>query len=258
MRGYGVRQVREVRKMRHRSGSFVMTFLFMLSFFFLLNGCSTVSKLFSGEEEDVDASQLMSDGKDYLDRGYYKSAIEAFQKVKDRYPYSKFAITAELKMADALYLTEEYDQGLDAYDQFEKLHPKHAEIPYVIYQKGMCQFQQMTTPDREQGHTLKAKEEFERLIRRFPHDIYADRARKNLRRCLIYLAENEIYVGNFYFKKGYYGAALARYTYVVKNYPDLGQYSEVLENISKCKEKLAAEASLKQAKKSSWPFSIWR
>jgi outer membrane protein assembly factor BamD len=244
--------------MRRQPKSFVIAFLFMVSFFLLLDGCSTVSKWFSKEEEDVDVNQLMADGMDNLQAGYYKSAIEDFQKVKDRYPYSKFAITAELKVADGLYLSEEYDQARDAYDEFEKLHPKHPEIPYVIYQKGMCQFMQMTTMDREQGHTLKAKEEFERLISRFPQDVYADRARKNLRKCLIYLAEYEIFVGNFYFKRGFYRAALARYTSVVEKYPDLGQYSEALEKISKCKGKLAAETSLKDAKKSRWPFSIWK
>jgi outer membrane protein assembly factor BamD len=244
--------------MRRQSKSLVMPFLFMLGFFFLASGCSTVSKWFSKEDEDVDVGQLMSDGMDNLERGYYKSAMDDFQKVKDRYPYSKLAIAAELKMADSLYQLEEYDQAHDAYDEFEKLHPKHEQIPYVIYQKGMCQFMQMTTTDREQGHTLKAKEEFETLISRFPRDVYADRARKNLRKCLIYLAEHEMNVGNFYLKNGHYSAALARYTYVIENYPDLGQYSEALENISKCREKLAAETSLKEAKKSRWPFSIWK
>ena len=241
-----------------QSKRLVMAFLFMLSFFFLLNGCSTINKWVSGEEEEADVNELMSDGMDNLERGSYKAAIETFQKVKDRYPYSKFAITAELKIADAYYQSEEYDQASAAYDEFEKLHPKHKEIPYVIYQKGMCQFMQMTTTDREQGHTLKAREEFERLISRFPKDVYADRAKKNLRKCLIYLAEYEIYVGNFYFKKGFYQAALARYTYAVENYPDLGQYSEALERISKCKEKLATETGHEQARKSTWPFSIWR
>jgi outer membrane protein assembly factor BamD len=244
--------------MRRPSKHFVMTFIFMLSFFLFLSSCSTVRKWLSGGEEDMDANDLMSEGMDDLERGYYKSATEAFQKLKDRYPYSRLAVTAELKMADALYLSEEYDQASDAYDEFEKLHPKHKEIPYVIYQKGMCQFVQMRTIDREQGHTLKAKEEFERLIGRFPKDIYADRARKNLRKCLIYLASYEIYVGNFYFKTGHYRAALARYTYAVEKYPDLGQYSEALEQISKCKQKLAAATSPLQAKKSNWPFSIWK
>jgi outer membrane protein assembly factor BamD (BamD/ComL family) len=38
---------------------------------------------------------------------------------------------------------------------------------------------------------------------------------------------------------GEYVSALDRYTFVIKNYPDVGQYHEALEYISKCKEKLA-------------------
>jgi len=223
----------------------------------LLSGCSLYSYFF-GQGEEKDASELMTDGMDNLERGSYRDAVEAFQKLKDRYPYSKLAVTAELKMADALYLTGEYDQGYVAYDEFEKLHPKHKEIPYVIYQKGMCHFQQVRSKDREQVHSLKAKGEFERLINRFPKHEYADRARKNLRQCLIYLAEYEVYVGHFYFKKGFYRAALARYTYAIENYPDLGQYHEALESIAKCKQKLAAGGGQEQAQEKSWFSSIWK
>jgi outer membrane protein assembly factor BamD len=247
-----------IREMKPRSNRLAAAFFLLMGSLFLLNGCSTISKWIHGEEEEVDVNELMSDGMKNFDRGSYKAAVESFQKVKDRYPYSKFALTAELKMADAMYLTEEYDQAFDAYDEFEKLHPKHKDIPYVIYQKGMCQFMQMTTKDREQGHTLKAKDEFERLISRFPKDTYADRGRKNLRKCLIYLAEYEIYVGHFYFKKGYYRAALSRYTYAVENYPDLGHYHEALEYISKCKEKLATQPPPEEATKTSWLPSIWK
>jgi outer membrane protein assembly factor BamD len=200
----------------------------------------------------------MSDGIKELERGTYTAAVESFQKLKDRYPYSKFAVTAELKMADALYLTEEYDQAFTAYDDFEKLHPKHKDVPYVIYQKGMCQFEQVRSKDREQGHTLKAKAEFERVISRFPRSEYADRARKNLRRCLIYLAEYEVYVGHFYFQRGFYRAALARYTHAIENYPDLGHYHEALESIAKCKQKLAAASGQQHAQQRSWFSSIWK
>ena len=88
---------------------------------------------------------------------------------------------------------------------------------------------------------LKAKEEFERLVRRFPRDDYANRARKSIRRCLISLAEYELYVGHYYFKMGKYRAAMDRYSYIIKNYPDLGQYNEALEYIRICKENLMEE-----------------
>ena len=207
---------------------------------FLFGGCALYDE-FLGEEEEETPEQIMSEGMQKLEKGKYDSATDAFQKVKDRFPYSKFAITAELKMADSLYETLSFDEAYSAYDEFERLHPKNGHIPYVIYQKGMCHFQQLKTIDRDQSHTLIAKEEFERLVKRFPRHDYANRARKNIRKCLIYLAEYELYVGHFYFKMENYQAAVDRYAYIIKNYPDMGQYHEALEYIAKCKEALALE-----------------
>ena len=206
----------------------------------LLGGCSLYDKYLGGKEEKQ-PSELMSEGMKNFERGNYDEATETFQKLKDRYPYSQYAIMAELKMADGLYEQEEFEQAYVAYDDFEKLHPKNESIPYVIYQKGMSNFRQVTTIDRDQSFTLKAKEEFERLVKRYPRSEYANRARKNIRECLIYLAEYELYVGHYYYKMGKYRTAMNRYTYLIQTYPDMGQYHEALEYIRKCKEKLREE-----------------
>jgi outer membrane protein assembly factor BamD len=213
----------------------------------LLGGCAYIKQFF-GEDEEKGASELMVEGTEAFENGRYEEAKEAFQKLKDRYPYSKYAITAELRMADSMYEKEDYDEAYEAYDEFERLHPKNPEIPYVIYQKGMCQFRQVKTIDREQSHTQKAKEEFERLIGRFPRDEYAQKARKNLRHCMIFLADYEMYVANYYYKKGKYRAALARYTHLVETFQDMGQYSQALELIARCKEQIAKEEKEAQAK----------
>jgi outer membrane protein assembly factor BamD len=226
---------------------------------FLLSGCSFIDNLLGrGAEDEGDAGDLMAQGAEDLAAGRYKDAVDAFQKVKDRYPYSKYAVVAELRMADALYLQEEYELAYAAYDEFEKLHPKHKDIPYVIYQKGTCNFNQVKSKDREQGHTLKAKEEYERLIKRFPREEYANKARKNLRECLIYLADHELFVADYYYRRGKYRAALGRYTYILNNYPDMGQYQEAMEGISRCKEKLEKETAQEEGWRSYWPFSMWK
>jgi outer membrane protein assembly factor BamD len=203
---------------------------------FLIGGCSHL-----GKQEEKTPAELMSEGMKKFQKGRYEEAGEIFQQLKDRYPYSSFAVEAELKLADSLYRRDVYDEAYDTYDEFERLHPKNENIPYVIYQKGMCHFQQLKTIDRDQSHTLKAKEEFERLIKRFPRDNYANKARKNIRKCFVYLSEYELYVGNYYFKMKKYRAALGRYTYLINNYPDMGQYHKALEYIRKCEEGLSKE-----------------
>jgi len=229
-----------------------------------LSGCANVlNKYFPDEglQDQEGPPQLIAEGQKQFERGYWEEAIQSFETVKDRYPYSKEAIIAELRMADALYEKQEYELAYSAYSEFERLHPKNQNIPYVIYQRGMCYFKQITTIDREQDTTIRAKEEFERLVKRFPRDVYANKARKHIRKCLIYLAENELYVANYYYRMKRYKAAKERYSYIIEKYPDMGQYHEALEYIQKCDEKIAEkERELKEEdlsqdqKKKRWIF----
>ena len=233
---------------------------------FLLSGCALWDKFFSAEDEDEAPHQLMSEGMESLEGGYYDSATKAFEKIRDRYPYSRFAMEAELKLADALYKKEEYEEAYEAYDDFERMHPKNQYIPYVIYQKGMCHFGRKTTIDREQVSTHRAKEEFERLVNRYKSGEYVEKARTRIRECYVSLAEYELYVGHFYFKMGKYRAAMDRYRYLIEHYPDLGQYHEALEYYRICKERLPEEevdeAEEGWRKKTSWwsrlyPWNWW-
>ncbi|MFO7738143.1 MAG: outer membrane protein assembly factor BamD [Desulfatiglandaceae bacterium] len=203
-------------------------------------GCSLLDHFF-GDDMEKPPAELMNEGMENLERGRYTAASEAFQNLKDRYPYSKFAVAAEIKLADSLYKRELYDEAYEAYDEFERLHPKHPTIPYVIYQKGMCHFVQVSTIDRDQSHTYQAKESFERLVNTFPNSEYVNRARRKIRECYIYLAEYELYVGHYYYKMKKYRSAMGRYRYLIENYPDLGQYKEALEYMSKCREHLNKE-----------------
>ncbi|MBW1772991.1 MAG: outer membrane protein assembly factor BamD [Deltaproteobacteria bacterium] len=209
---------------------------------FMLSGCANLLNKYFPEEDLEDQEGppgLMVEGDKQFNRGNWEEAIESYETVKDRYPYSKEAVVAELKMADSLYESEFYEDAFEAYNEFERLHPKNKNIPYVIYRKGMCYYQQITTIDREQDTTLRAKEEFERVIKRFPRNVYANKARKNIRKCLIFLAENELYVAHYYYRMKKYRAARQRYSYIIENYPDMGQYHEALDYIKLCDEKLA-------------------
>jgi outer membrane protein assembly factor BamD len=227
---------------------------------FLLSGCALWDHFFPTEEEEQLPAQLMNEGMENFEKGYYETASEAFQKLKDRYPYSQFALDAEIKMADALYEQGLYDEAYEAYDEFERLHPKHPKSPYIVYRKGMSHFRQVTTIDRDQSHTLKAKEEFERLVKKYPRSEYAESARAKVRECYIYLAEYELYVGNFYFKMERYQAAMDRYRYLLEHYPDFGQYHQALENYRICQERLPLQPQEEpeRERKPSWWKRITR
>ena len=79
----------------------------------LLGACSTINKFFA-EDKEKSPEQLMEEGTSYMNRGLYEDAFKAFQDIRDRYPYSQYAIIAELKTADALYKRGSYDEAYEA------------------------------------------------------------------------------------------------------------------------------------------------
>lgn len=193
-------------------------------------------------KEEKSAQELASDGMDQFNNEEYKDAIESFEKLKDWYPFSKYAILAELKIGDANYRLEQYDEAIAEYENFESLHPRNEAIPYVIYQIGLCYFERIDTIDRDQSTAQKALDTFQRLQKQFPQDVYAIKARGQIKKCYKSLAGNDFYVGQFYFKSKHYKAALYRFESVLSNYPDVGIHQQALQYLTRCKELIAAEA----------------
>jgi len=209
-------------------------------------GCTTLKDQFDkifGGEDSASAQELAWEGMDAYENGKYDKAIKNFQKLKDYYPFSKYAILAELKIADAHYQRQEYEEAIFAYENFEQLHPRNEAIPYVIYQIGRCYYDQIDTPDRDQTSARKALEAFQRLVKQFPRDQYSTRAAEHIKTAQKSLAGHAYVVGVFYYNTKHYSAALNRFKSVISKYPDVGYHQKALEYIAKCEATIAKEES---------------
>ena len=131
---------------------------------------------------EKNAAELVSEGSSAFVSGDYKSAVKSFTDLKDWYPFSRYAILAELKIADAHYHLEEYDDAILAYEEFEKMHPKNEAVPYVIFQTGLCWFNQLSTVDRDHTPAKNSLIQFNRLIDQYPESEYAQKAKKNIKK----------------------------------------------------------------------------
>ena len=193
----------------------------------------------TGAEEEYSAQELAWAAMDFYDNGDYTRAIEKFEKLKDWFPFSRYAILAELKIGDAHYKMQQYEEAIFAYEEFEKLHPRNEAIPYVIYQIGRCYFDQIDTIDRDQTPARNALEAFQRLMKQFPKDQYARTAEEHINKCYKSLAGHEYIVGVFYYKSKHYQAAYRRFVAVISEYPDVGYHKKALQYIAKCEASLA-------------------
>ena len=200
-----------------------------LSVLLICSGCAWFET-----KEEKSAQELVQDGVDSFEAGRYKQAIESFEKLRDWYPFSRYAILAELKIADAYFNLKSYADAIFAYEEFEQLHPRNEAVPYVIYRIGRSYFNQIDTIDRDQSNAAKALDIFRRLVRQYPEDAYAGMALSDMVSCYQSLSGHEFYVGVFYYKNENYKAAKARFTAVVEKYPDVGYHYEALTYLANC------------------------
>lgn len=189
------------------------------------------------EAFDTPAQVLANEAENLYREGKYQESADLFQALKDRFPYSRYALLADLRVGDAYYKSQRYEEATLAYEDFIRLHPKNDAVPYAIYQMGMVQYDQMLTPDRDPSNARKAMDTFRRLMKQYPGSEWAVRAQPRLQEAVRRLAAHDMVVGRYYFNTKHYRAAMSRFKRVLTNYPDVGLYNEAMDYLRQAQDK---------------------
>ena len=190
-----------------------------------LNGCAFIDEYFLPTPQDT-VQEIFEAGNDALREKNYKQASIYFSRIKEEHPFSPYALRAELALADAHFLDEEYWMAVEAYRDFETLHPRNEAIPYVLYQLGVSLRKTYTSIDRSATEVKEAIEYFTRLQQEYPDTEYGRKAPEQIAECRKTLAQREIYIGNVFWGMENYQAAYTRFQHVVQTYPDATEEAE--------------------------------
>lgn len=185
-----------------------------------LTGCGIIDLFYLPVPEDT-AQELIEAGNDAMRDKDYSAAIGYYTKLKDNYQFSPYAIEAELSLADAYFLDEEWGQAIEAYKEFESLHPRHGAIPYVLFNIGMANRNLYLSIDRPIAPIEEAYSYFKRITEAYPDSEYMEKSSEMMVECRRLMAEHELYIADFYYRMGKYGAAWMRYKNLVDNFKDV-------------------------------------
>jgi outer membrane protein assembly factor BamD len=177
----------------------------------LLAGCA--------KEPPFDPVAKFKDAEEKMQKFNYEEARKAYQEIQEKAPDRSYDADIMLRIADTYYGEEKYSEALVEYQAFINFHPVHRDASYAQYQIGMCNYQELTTIDRDPSVTRAALKEFQNLLVKYPGNPYEEEAKKYIATCKDRLAEYELYVGKFYQKKGSYQAALGRLEKLLEDYP---------------------------------------
>ncbi|MBV8134724.1 MAG: outer membrane protein assembly factor BamD [Deltaproteobacteria bacterium] len=177
----------------------------------------------------------------------YNAAIENYQLVIDKYPFSPYAEDAELKIGLAYYEMKEYAEAIGALDDFQRMHPTSKNLDLVSYYIAMSYYTQIGREDQDQTKTEQALKHFEIIEQRFPEGSFAELARQNANVCREMLARHEMVVGNYYFKRANFRAAESRLAELMQKYPDTPIAPDALFELGQALEKEGKKYSAAQA-----------
>ena len=162
--------------------------------------------------------QLYLEAHDTLEKRRYDEAAARFDEVERQHPYSEWARRSMLMAAFANYQANRYNEAIADAERFINLHPGNQSAPYAYYLIAQCHFERILDVGRDQGHTQRALDALQQVVRRYPDSDYARDARLKIDMTRDQLAGKEMSVGRFYLQNGQTLAAINRFKAVINDY----------------------------------------
>lgn len=194
-------------------------------------GCGATSKP-GAVAYSVTAQQNYDKGLKELEEKDWLAAAKYFAFIKARFPYSKYAVLAELRTADAEFGAGRYLQAIDAYKLFIKFHPTHemVENGYASYRIGEAYVKELPSDfwllppsyEKDQSATMDAERELKTFLTKYPKSPYAEKAKKLVAKVSMRLAKHEWYVANYYWERGNAMGTVIRLRRLLERHPGVG------------------------------------
>jgi outer membrane protein assembly factor BamD len=194
------------------------------------------------------AEKLYDMAKHASDNHNYKDAITYYEQLEARFPFSNPARQGQLDLMYAYYKNREPESAIDQADQFIRENPAHPRIDYAYYIKGLTQFERNPNflerwfnadlSERPPIDARKSFQAFQTILERFPNSEYAEDSRRRMIFLRNRLASYEVYVAEYYLKRGAYVGAINRSKYAIENYDGAPQIKRALEIMAQSYRKL--------------------
>ena len=213
----------------------------------VLAGCSSTPK--DSDRDSVE--KLYASAKDDLSSGSFDQAVKQLERVEGRAAGTLLAQQATLDLAYAKWRLNERVEAITVLDRFIKLHPSSPALDYALYLKGVVNFNEsmgflsqisrQDLSERDQQASRDSYQAFEQLVQSFPDSKYSEDGRARMAYIVNSLAENELHVARYYYRRQAYLAAVNRAQIAVREYPQTPAAEEALYIMAASYDKLGLE-----------------
>lgn len=201
----------------------------------VLAGCGSTNQR---ESADATAESVYAEAKEDMSAGAYDSAIRLLNRVEALGAGTLLAQQAQLDLAYLQWRTNEREAALATLDRFVKFNPSSPALDYALYLRGVVNFNdnlgilgslsRQDLSERDQQASRDAWQAFKQLVDQFPESRYAPDARLRMDYIVNALAQHEVHVARYYFRRGAWLAAANRAQQAVTEYQTAPATEEAL------------------------------
>jgi outer membrane protein assembly factor BamD len=206
----------------------------------------------SQAEEDYVLGVAELEGRDFAD------AQRMLERVRTKYPYSKYGALAELRLADLRFAQGKYVEAADAYLAFVKIHPSSPEVDYAAFRAALSRWEDAPTDfflfppvyERDLAQVAKAADGLAQFVEKYPTSKYVKDAEEKLVKAKGILADRDWYVFEFNKSRGRWQGAAFRLERMMRDFPGDRREPQALYELAgmyvKLSERYKAQQALQQ------------
>jgi outer membrane protein assembly factor BamD len=193
----------------------------------MLAGCGSTSK--EDPNSTAAVEKLYADAKSDLNNGSYDAAIKSLERVEGRAAGTLLAQQALLDIAYAQHKSRDKAAALASINRFITLYPSSPVLDYALYMRGIVNFNEnmgilstlsrQDLSERDQQASRDSYQAFRQLVEQFPTSRYTPDAQARMDYIVNSLAEYEVHVSRYYYRRGAYLAAVNRAQQSVIDFP---------------------------------------
>jgi len=202
----------------------------------LTSGCSSKSK--AARDARSDSAELYQRGRKSMESGNFSNAIQYYENLEARFPFSNETKQAQLDLIYSYYKDRQIEATVDAATTFERENPTHPRVDYALYMRGLAYFSgehswyhrlfNVDLTKRPPKNVQESFSVFSQLVQRFPNSAYAADARQRMVFLRNRLATYEMHVARYYLKRGAWLAAANRSIFAMEHYDGAPANAEAL------------------------------
>jgi outer membrane protein assembly factor BamD len=173
-----------------------------------------------GNLANQNPEQLYKKAHQSLQSYDFNSAIKQYEHLTASFPFSDEARQARLDLIYAYYRAGEGESATDAAETFIRENPTHPRVDYAWYVKGLVDFdkppnaiESLFRADLSKRPPINARKSFaafKTVVEQYPKSEYAHDSLQRMIYLRNRLANYEVHVARYYFKRGAYVAAAQR------------------------------------------------